>query len=161
MNFSEWALRNFVVVDVAVCAQGLQRESADRLAANCRLEKELVAVQETNKGIQAIAAEAEQVRWGLVPVGDLTATQSALSMAEKRVADLERDLKEAREEATSAEGRAKDVVTSATEERKLSDALVAGLQDDLSSLQRFITDLCRPLIGKFTFTQFSVALTLL
>jgi len=150
LNFSEWALRNFVVVDVAVCAQGLQRESADRLAAKCRLEKELVAVQDTNKGLQAIAAEVEEVRRGLVPVGDLTAAQFALSVAEKRVADLECELKEVRAEASSAEGRAKAAVTSAAEERKLSDALVAGLQDDLSSLQRFITDLCRPLIGKFS-----------
>lgn len=114
------------------------------------MEKELVAVQDTNKGLQAIAAEVEEVRRGLVPVGDLTAAQFALSVAEKRVADLECELKEVRAEASSAEGRAKAAVTSAAEERKLSDALVAGLQDDLSSLQRFITDLCRPLIGKFS-----------
>ena len=94
-------------------------------------------------------------------MGDLTAAQSALSVAEKRVADLERELKEARAEASSAKGRAKAVVTSVTEEQKLSDALVAGMQDDLSSLQRFIMDLCRPLIGKFSFTQFLVVLTLL
>ena len=131
-------------------AQGLQRESADRLAAKCRAEKELVAVQEANKGLQAIAAKAEEVRQGLVPASDLTTAQSALSSAEKRIANLERELKEAKEEASSADGRAKAAVTAAAEERKVSDALVAGLQDDFSSLQSFITGLCRPLIGKLS-----------
>ena len=63
------------------------------------------AVQETNKGLQAVAAEVKEARRGLVPVGDLTAGRSALSAAKKRVADLERELKEARAEASSAEGR--------------------------------------------------------
>src|SRR4051812_43779517 len=112
------------------------------------MEKELVAVQEMNKGLQAIAAEAEEVCRGLVPVGDLTAAQSSLSTAEKRIVDLERELKEARAEASSADGRAKAAVTFATEERKVSDAVVAGLQNDFSSLQSFITGLCRPLIGR-------------
>ena len=48
---------------------------------------------------------------------------------------------------SSAEGRAKAAVTSATEERKVSDVLVVGLQNDFSSLQSFIMGLCRPLIG--------------
>lgn len=130
------------------CAQGLQRESADQVAAKCRAEKELVAVQEANKGLHAIAAKAEEVRQGLVPASDLTAAQSTLNSAEKRIADLEHELKEAKEEASSADGRAKAAVTAAAEERKVSDALVAGLQDDYSSLQSFITGLCRPLIGK-------------
>ena len=47
--------------------QGLQRESADRLAAKHRAEKELAAVQEANKGLQAVAAKAEEARQGLVP----------------------------------------------------------------------------------------------
>ena len=93
------------------------------------MEKELVAIQETNKGLQAVAAEAEEVRRGLVPMGDLTAAQSSLSAAEKRIADLERELKEAKAEASSAEGRAKAAVTAAAEERKVSDALVVGLQN--------------------------------
>src|SRR3954468_9324109 len=130
--------------------QGLQRESADRLDAKCCVEKELVAVQETNKGLQALAAKAEEVRQGLVPAGELTAARSALSTAEKRIADLERELKEAKAEASSADGRARAVVTAAAEERKVSNALVAGLQNDFSSLQSFITGLCRPLIGKFS-----------
>ena len=70
-----------------------------------------------------------------------------MSSAEKRIADLERELKEAKEEASSADGRAKAAVTTAAEERKVSDALVAGLQNDFSH-QSFITGLCRPLIGK-------------
>ena len=122
-----------------ICAQGLQRESADRLAAKCRAEKELVAVQEMNKGLQAIAAKAEEVRQGLVPAGELTAAQSALSTAKKQIADLERELKEAKAEESSADGRAKAAVTAAAEERKVSDALVLGLQNDFSLLQSFIT----------------------
>ena len=51
----------------------MQRESADRLAAKCRTEKELVAVQEANKGLEAIVAKAEEVRQGLVPASELTA----------------------------------------------------------------------------------------
>ena len=51
-------------------------------------------------------------------------------------------------EASSAEGRAKAAVTFVAEERKVSNALIAGLQNDFSSLQSFITGLCRPLIGK-------------
>ncbi|MEI4920522.1 hypothetical protein Q8G81_33720, partial [Klebsiella pneumoniae] len=70
------------------------------------------------------------------------------SSAEKRIANLERELREAKEEASSADGRAKAAVTAAAEERKVSDALVAGLQDDYTSLQSFITDLSRPLIGE-------------
>ena len=104
-----------------------------------------------NKELQAVAAELKEACRGLVPVGDLTAAQSALGVAEQRVTDLERELKEARAEASSAEGRAKAVVTSAAEERKVSDALVAGLQNDFSSLQIFITGLYRPLIGKPSF----------
>ena len=126
----------------------MQRESADRLATKCRAEKELVTVQEANKGLQATAAKAEEVCQGLVPASELTAAQSTLSSAEKQIADLERELKEAKEEASSADGRAKAAVTAAAEERKVSDALVAGLQDDYSSLQSFITDLSRPLIGR-------------
>ena len=60
-------------------------------------------------------------------------------------------MKEAKEEATLADGRAKAAVTAAAEERKVSDALVAGLQDEYSSLQSFITDLSRPLIGQCAF----------
>src|SRR4051812_44994563 len=137
-----------VFVNCLTFAQGLQRELADRLAAKRRAEKELVAVQEANKGLQAIAAKAEEVCQGLVPASELTAAQSALSSAEKRIADLERELKEAKEEASLADGRAKAAVTAAAEERKVSNALVAGLQDDYSSLQSFITDLSRPLIGE-------------
>ena len=130
--------------------QGLQRESADRLAAKHRAEKELATVQEANKGLQAVAAKAEEARQGLVPAGELAAAQSALSSAEKRIADLEREreLREAKEEASSADGRAKAAITAAEEDRKVSDALVAGLQDDHTSLQCFITNLARPLIGK-------------
>ena len=128
----------------------MQRESADRLDLKFRAEKELVAVQETNKGLQALAAKAEEVRQCLVPACELSAAQSALSTAEQRITDLERELKEAKVEASSADGRARAAVTAAAEERKVSDALVAGLQDDFSSLQSFITGLCRPLIGKFS-----------
>ena len=128
--------------------QGLQHESTERLAAKRRAEKELAAVQEANEGLQAIAARAEEARQGLVPASELAAAQSALSSAEKRIAELERELREAKEEANSADGRAKAAITAATEDRKVSDALVAGLQDDYTSLQCFITDLSRPLIGK-------------
>src|SRR3954469_10240967 len=114
------------------------------------MEKVLFAVQETNKGLQEIDAKAEEVRQGLVPAGELTAAQSALSTAEKRIADLERELKEANAEASSADGRAKAAATAAAEERKVSDALVIGLQNDFSSLQSFITGLCRTLIGKLS-----------
>ena len=128
--------------------QGLQRESVDRLAAKHRAEKELAAVQEVNRGLQAVVAKAEEARQGLVPVGELAAAQSALSSAEKRIADLERELREAKEEASSADGRAKAAITAAEEDRKVLDALVAGLQDDHTALQRFITHLARPLIGE-------------
>src|SRR3954471_6794461 len=84
---------------------------------------------------------------GLVPASELMAAQSSLSLAEKRVADLERELAVAREDASAADGRAKAAVTAAAEERRVSDALVAGLQDDYTSLQSFITDLSHPLIG--------------
>src|SRR4051812_11927334 len=104
-----------------------------------------------NKELQADAAEVKEAHRGIVPVGDLMAAQSALSAAEKRVADLERELKEAKAEASSAEGRAKAAVTSAAEERKVSNALVAGLQNDFLSLQSFIMGLYRPLIGKHSF----------
>ena len=89
----------------------------------------------------------KEARQGLVPVGELTAAQSSLSVAEKRIAELERELKEAKAEASSAEGRAKAAVTSAAEERKVLDALIAGLQNDFSALQSFIINLCRPLIA--------------
>ena len=128
--------------------QGLQLESADRLAAKQRAEKELAIVQEANKGLQAVAAKAEEARQGFVPAGELAAAQSALSSAEQRIANLERELREAKEEAHSADGRAKAAIAAAEEDRKVSDALVAGLQDDHTSLQCFITDLARPLIGK-------------
>ena len=68
-----------------------------------------------------------------------------MSAAEKRIADLERELKEAKVEASAADGRAKAAVTAAAEERKVSDALVIGLQNDFSSLQSFITGLSRPI----------------
>jgi chromosome segregation ATPase len=148
LNFSGWALRNFALINFLGDVQGLQRESADRLAAKHRAEKELATVQEANKGLQAVAAKAEEARQGLVPAGELAAAQSALSSAEQRIADLERELREAKEEASSADGRAKAAITAAEEDRKVSDALVAGIQDDHTSLQRFITDLARPLIGK-------------
>src|SRR3954470_17153112 len=118
-----------MVVDCLICAQGLQRESADRLAAKFHAEKELVAVQETNKGLQALAAKAEEVHQGLVPACELSAAQSALSTAEQRIADLERELKEEKAEASASDERARAAVTAAVEERKVSDALVAGLQD--------------------------------
>ena len=72
-----------------------------------------------------------------------------MSSAEKQIVDLDHELKEAKAEASSADGRAKAAVTASAKERMVSDALVAGLQDDFSSLQSFITGLCRPLIGKF------------
>ena len=128
--------------------QGLQRESADRLAAKHRAEKELATVQEANKGLQAVAAKAEEARQGLVPAGELAAAHSALSSAEKRIADLERELREAKEEVSSADGRAKAAIAAAEEDRRVSDALVAGLQDDHTSLQCFITGLARPLLGE-------------
>ena len=84
--------------------QCLQLESADRLDAKQRAEKELAIVQEANKGLQAVAAKAEDARQGLVPAGDLVAAQSAVSAAEQRVANLERELREAKEEASSADG---------------------------------------------------------
>ena len=116
------------------CVQGLQCELADRLAAKRHVERELAAIQEANKGLQATAAKEEEIRQGLVPATELAAAQTALSLAEERIAHLERELKEAREEATSADGRAKAAVTAAAEEPKVSDALVAGLQDDFTSL---------------------------
>ena len=108
------------MVNCLNCVQGLQRESADRLAAKHRAEKELATVQEANKGLQAAAAKAEEARQGLVPAGELAAAQSALSSAEKRIADLERELREAREEASSADGRAKAAIAAAEEDRKVS-----------------------------------------
>ena len=84
--------------------QGLQLESADRLAAKQRAEKELAIVQEANEGLRAVAAKAEEARQGLVPASELAAAQSALSSAEQRIADLERQLQEAKEEASSADG---------------------------------------------------------
>ena len=147
-KFQRVGAYDFASINCLNCVQGLQRESADRLAAKHRAEKELATVQEANKGLQAVAVKAEEARQGLVPAGELAAAQSALSSAEKRIADLERELREAKEEASSADGRAKAAVTAAAEERKVSDALVAGLQDEYSSLQSFITGLCRPLIGK-------------
>src|SRR4051812_20134196 len=96
-------------------------------------------------------AAVKEARQGLLPASELAAAQSSLSAAEKRIADLERELKEAKAEASSADGQAKAAVTSAAEERKVSDALVTGLQNDLSALQNFFTELCRPLIGEFSF----------
>jgi hypothetical protein len=131
--------------------QGLQLESADRLAAKQRAEKELVIVQEANKGLQAVAAKAEEARQGLVSAGELVAARSALGAAEQRIADLERELREAREEASSADGRARAAVAAAEEDRKVSEVLIAGLQDDHTSLQCFITGLARPLLGECIF----------
>src|SRR3954466_4866191 len=73
--------------------QGLQLESADRLAAQQRAEKELTTIQEANKELQAVAARAEEARQELVPAGELEAARSALGAAEQRVADLERELR--------------------------------------------------------------------
>ena len=103
----------------------------------------------------------ENARQGLVPVSELTAAQSSLSAAEKRIADLEHELKEAKADATSADGQAKAAVASAAEERKMSDALVAGLQDDLSGLSDFITERRRPLIGELSFSHFPSSRTTL
>ena len=131
--------------------QGLQLESADRLAAKQRAERELAIVQEANKGLQAVAAKAEEARQGLVSAGELVAARSALGAAEQRIADLERELREAREEASSADGRAKAAIAAAEEDRKVSEVLIAGLQDDHTSLQCFITGLARPLLGECIF----------
>ena len=131
--------------------QGLQLESADRLAAKQRAEKELAIVQEANKGLQAVAAKAEEACQGLVPAGELVAARSALGATEQRIADLERELREAREEASSADGRAKAAIAAAEEDRKVSEVLIAGLQDDHTSLQCFITGLARPLLGECIF----------
>src|SRR3954464_5708706 len=128
--------------------QGLQLESAERLAAKQRAEKELATLQEANKELQAAAAQAEVARQELVPAGELVAVRSALSATEQRVADLERELREAKEEANSANERAKAAIAAAEEDRKVSEALVVGLQDDHTSLQSFITGLARPLLGE-------------
>jgi chromosome segregation ATPase len=141
----------FVLTDFFGDVQGLQLESADRLAAKQRAEKELAIVQEANKGLQAVAAKAEEARQGLVPAGELVAARSALGAAEQRIADLERELREAREEASSADGRAKAAIAAAEEDRKVSEVLIAGLQDDHTSLQCFITGLARPLLGECIF----------
>ena len=128
--------------------QGLQLESADRLAAKQRAEKELAIIQEANEGLRAVAMKAEEARQGLVPASELAATQSALSSAEQQIADLEHQLQEAKEEASSADGQAKAAVAATEEDRRVSEVLITGLQDDHTSLQCFITDLARPLIGK-------------
>src|SRR4051812_24529796 len=128
--------------------QGLQLESADRLAAKQRAEKELATIQEANKELQAVAAKAEEARQELVPAGELVAARSALGAAEQWIADLERELREAREEANLADGRAKAAVAAAEEDRKVSEVLIAGLQDEHMSLQCFITGLARPLLGE-------------
>jgi hypothetical protein len=151
LNFSGWALRRFVFTDFFDDMQGLQLESADRLAAQQRAEKELTTIQEANKELQAVAAKAEETRQELVPAGELEAARSALGAAEQRVADLERELREAREEASSADGRARAAIAAAEEDRKVSEVLIAGLQDDHTSLQCFITGLARPLLGECIF----------
>src|SRR3954463_12310419 len=134
--------------------QGLQLESAERLAAKQRAEKELATIQEENKELQAVASQAEVARQELVPAGELVAVRSALSAAEQRVADLERELREAKEEASSANGRAKAAIAAVEEDRKVSEALIVGLQDDHTSLQSFITGLARPLLGECVFPVF-------
>src|SRR4051812_42269212 len=131
--------------------QGLQLESADRLAAKQRAEKELATIQEANKELQAVAAKAEEARQGLVPAGELVAARSALGTAEQRITDLERELREAREEASLADERAKAAIVAAEEDRKVLEVLIAGLQDDHTPLQCFITELTRPLLGEYTF----------
>src|SRR4051812_6807588 len=136
--------------------QGLQLESVERLAAKQRAEKELATLQEVNRELQAVAAQAEVTRQELVPAGELMAARSALGAAEQRVAVLERELREAKEEATSANGRAKAAVAAAEEDRKVSEALIVGLQDDHSSLQSFITGLARPLLGECVFPDFQL-----
>lgn len=86
---------------------------------------------------------------GLLPASELTIAQSSLSIVEKRVAELERELKAEKADASSAKDRAKAAITATAEERKVSDALMAGLQTDLSGLQDFITGCFHPLIGEF------------
>src|SRR3954469_2185573 len=134
--------------------QGLQLESAERLAAKQRAEKELAILQDANKELQAAVAQAEVARQELIPAGELVVVRSALNAAEQRVADLERELREAKEEANSANGRAKAAVAAAEEDRKVSEALIVGLQDDHTSLQSFITGLARPLLGECVFPVF-------
>src|SRR3954466_14806606 len=90
--------------------QGLQLESAERLAAKQRAEKELAALQEANKELQVVAAQAEVARQELVPSGELEAVRSVLGTAEQKIADLEREPREAKEEASSANGRAKAAI---------------------------------------------------
>src|SRR3954468_7994905 len=131
--------------------QGLQLESAERLAAKQRAEKELATLQEVNKELQAVSAQAEVSRKELVPAGELMTARSALGTAEQRIAELERELREAKEEASSANGRAKAAFAAAEEDRKVSEALIVGLQDDHTSLQSFITGLARPLLGECVF----------
>src|SRR3954464_6494405 len=128
--------------------QGLQLESAERLAAKQRAEKELATLQEVNKELQAVAAQAEVSRQELVPAGELMTARSALGTAEQRTSELERELREAKEETSSANGRAEAAVAAAEEDRKVSEALIVGLQDDHTSLQSFITGLARPLLGE-------------
>src|SRR3954470_10916875 len=84
--------------------QGLQLESAERLDAKQRADKELATLQEVNKELQAVAAQAEVARQELVPAGELMAARSTLGTAEQRIAELERELQEAKEEASSAKG---------------------------------------------------------
>src|SRR3954468_13725213 len=134
--------------------QGLQLESVERLAAKQRAEKELATLQEVNRELQAVAAQAEVARQELVPAGELMAARSALGAAEQRIADLERELLEAKEEASSANGRAKAAIAAAEEDRKVSEALIVGIQDDHTSLQSFITGLARPLLGECVFPVF-------
>src|SRR3954464_14178556 len=136
--------------------QGLQLESVERLAAKQRAEKELATLQVVNRELQAVAAQAEVARQELVPAGELMAARSALGAAEQRVAVLERELREAKEEANSANGRAKAAIAAAEEDRKVSEALIVGLQDDHSSLQSFTTGLARPLLGECFFPVFQL-----
>src|SRR3954463_16474872 len=136
--------------------QGLQLESSERLAAKQRAEKELATLQDANKELQAAAAQAAVARQELIPAGELVVVRSALSAAEQRVADLEHELREAKEEANSANGRAKAAIAAAEEDRKVSEALIVGLQDDHTSLQSFITGLARPLLGECFFPVFQL-----
>src|SRR4051812_10729380 len=94
------------------------------------------------------ATAVDKAREGMVPASDLTAAQSSLSTAEKRVVKLEQDLKAAKAEATSADERAKAAVATAVDERKVLDALVTRKQTDYSGLQDFIKGACCPLIGE-------------
>jgi len=97
-------------------------------------------------------AAIAKARKGYVPVAKLDTAKDTLATAEERIVLLTKELEAAKASMISFEERAKAAVATAEEEeRKASDSVILGLQDNLGMLENHVTDSCRKLLGEYLF----------